>query len=218
MNFEHITPDFLNQNNINPEGMLFSKNHLPYNPKLKGFSRGMRGYGEKAEAMLWKQLKAKQIGYTFNRQKPILNYIADFYCKELNLVVEIDGASHFSEEAQIKDEERDRQMKVLGLVILRFLDSDVRRDPERIAIYIKEQCELIQEKGGEICFFAERVFKSPLPPLKGGRAKRRGCNALKTWALLRGFYAWERQPPDRDGRVGHGQNAGQRSPKGRLNA
>ena len=106
----------------------------------------MRGFGEKSEAMLWIRIKAKQIGYAFNRQKPILNYIADFYCKELGLVVEIDGASHFSEEAQIRDEERDRQMRVLGLEIIRVLDGDVRKDPDRVAEYIKDQCDLIRDK------------------------------------------------------------------------
>ena len=146
MQIEDITPDYLIQNGINPQGLLFSKNHLPYNPRLKGFSRAMRGFGEKSEAMLWIRLKAKQTGYAFNRQKPILNYIADFYCKELGLVVEIDGASHFSEEAQIRDEERDRQMRVLGLEIIRVLDGDVRKDPDRVAEYIKDQCDLIRDK------------------------------------------------------------------------
>ena len=107
MNFEDITPDYLYQQGINPDGLLFSRYHLPYNPKLREFSRDMRRDGEKAEAMLWKRLKAKQLGFTFNRQKPILNFIADFYCKELNLVVEIDGASHFSAEAQQRDKERE---------------------------------------------------------------------------------------------------------------
>ena len=149
MQIKDITPEYLRQNDINPDGLLFSLSHLPYNPHLKGFSRGMRGYGEKAEALLWKRLKAKQTGYTFNRQKPILNFIADFYCKELSLVVEIDGASHFSKEAFIKDEERDRQMKVLGLKILRILDNDVRKDPDRVAIYIKELCDLTRDKTRE---------------------------------------------------------------------
>ena len=143
MSFEHITPDYLREQGINPDGLLFSANHLPYNPRLKGFSRDMRNYGEKAEAMLWKRLKSKQLGFTFNRQKPILNYIADFYCKELNLVVEIDGASHFNEEAQLRDTERDRQMKAIGLEVVRVLDSDVRKDADRAADYIKEQCDLI---------------------------------------------------------------------------
>ena len=145
MSFEHITPDYLHEQGIDPEGLLFSTHHLPYNPKLKEFSRDMRNYGEKAEAMLWKRLKSKQLGFTFNRQKPILNYIADFYCKELGLIVEIDGASHFSAEAYQKDKERERQMKAIGLEIVRVLDSDVRKDADRVALYIEEQCKLIQE-------------------------------------------------------------------------
>ncbi len=146
MNFEDITPDYLYQQGINPDGLLFSRYHLPYNPKLKEFSRDMRRDGEKAEAMLWNRLKAKQLGFTFNRQKPILNFIADFYCKELNLVVEIDGASHFSAEAQQRDKERDRQMQALGLEILRVLDGDVRKDADRVACFIEEQCRGIQER------------------------------------------------------------------------
>ena len=146
MRFEDLTPDYLWQQGINPDGLLFSSYHLPYNPRLKGFGRDLRGCGEKAEAMLWKCLKSKQTGYTFNRQKPILNFIADFYCKELGLVVEVDGASHFSAEAQQKDEERDRQMKAIGLEIVRVFDSDVRKDPNSVAVFIKEQCERINEK------------------------------------------------------------------------
>ena len=146
MRIEDITPDYLRQHDINPEGLLFNSHHLPYNPRLKGFSREMRGYGEKSEALLWKRLKSKQTGFRFNRQKPILNYIADFYCKELGLVVEIDGASHFSHEAQLKDEERDRQMRALGLEIVRVLDSDVRKDADRVAVFIEEQCKVMRDR------------------------------------------------------------------------
>ena len=148
MCIEYITPDYLLQHDINPEGLLFSKNHIPYNPRLKEFSRSMRGYGEKSEAMLWKRLKAKQTGFAFNRQKPILNYIADFYCKELGLVVEIDGASHFSHEAYEKDQERDRQMRAIGLEIIRVIDGDVRKDADTVATFIEEQCKLIRERMG----------------------------------------------------------------------
>ena len=87
---------------------------------------------------MWRHLKAKQTGYVFNRQKPILNFIADFYCKELGLVVEIDDLSHFSEEASLKDEERDRQMRVIGLRVIRVLDSDVRKNPEHVVKCIME--------------------------------------------------------------------------------
>ena len=148
MHIEDISPDYLLQHGINPKGLLFSKNHLPYNPRLKAFSRSMRGFGERSEAMLWKRLKAKQTGFTFNRQKPILNFIADFYCKELSLVVEIDGASHFSHEAYKKDQERDRQMQVIGLEIIRVLDGDVCKDADNVAAYIEDQCKMIKERIG----------------------------------------------------------------------
>jgi very-short-patch-repair endonuclease len=45
-------------------------------------------------------------GYKFNRQKPLGNYIVDFYCKSLALVIEVDGESHYSEEAYVRDEKR----------------------------------------------------------------------------------------------------------------
>ena len=144
-----ITPDYLRERDINPEGLLFGQYHLPYNPRLKEFSRDLRKNGEQSEAILWKRLKSKQTGYAFARQKPILNYIADFYCKELDLVVEIDGASHYSSETYLRDKERDRQMMAIGLVVLRVNDGDVRRDADKVADYIKEQCDLIKVRKGE---------------------------------------------------------------------
>ncbi|MBQ6725101.1 MAG: endonuclease domain-containing protein [Bacteroidales bacterium] len=138
MNTADITSDYLQQNGIETKKLVFSSKHLPYNPMLKSFSRKLRRDGELAEVLLWRHLKAKQTGYVFNRQKPILNFIADFYCKELGLVVEIDGLSHFSEEASLKDEERDRQMRVIGLRVIRVLDSDVRKNPEHVVKCIME--------------------------------------------------------------------------------
>ena len=139
MKISDITPEYLKQNGINPDGLLFGKYHLPYNPRLKNFGREMRHFGEKAEAMLWEQLKSKQTGYSFTRQKPILNYIADFYCKKLSLVVEIDGVSHFSEEACENDCERDRQMQVLGLRVIRVDDEEVRKNADYVAKCIIEK-------------------------------------------------------------------------------
>lgn len=139
MNIKDITPGFLRENGINPEGMSFGPNFLPYNPRLKQLGRDLRKQGILPEALLWKCLKNKSLGYIFNRQKPILNYIADFYCGKLNLVIEIDGASHFSAEAQERDAERDRQMRVIGLTVIRVLDKDVRDNPEKVALSIMEQ-------------------------------------------------------------------------------
>ena len=131
MNILDLTPEYLEENGIPTKNLLFGSSFLPYNPKLKQFSRNLRNDSVKAEILLWKQLRGKQTGYTFNRQKPILNYIADFYCKALDLVVEIDGSSHFTEDAQKRDAERDRQMKVLGLKVIRIFDRDVRINPKK---------------------------------------------------------------------------------------
>jgi len=77
---------------------------IPYNPKLKEFARKLRNNSTKSEIRLWQQLKRKQFfGYDFHRQKPLLNYIVDFYCYELNLVIELDGYSHNFEEIVTKD-------------------------------------------------------------------------------------------------------------------
>ena len=67
-------------------------------------------------------------GYKFNRQKPLDRYIVDFYCKKLDLVIEIDGESHNSEVAKIKDTERQLALEKMGLYFLRFDDLDVKKN------------------------------------------------------------------------------------------
>lgn len=100
---------------------------IPYNPKLKQLARNLRNKSTLAEVILWRHLKGKQIyGYDFHRQKPINNYIVDFYCPELMLVIEIDGSTHGD---KIKyDELRERKLKGLGVKFLRFQDRDIKNN------------------------------------------------------------------------------------------
>ncbi|OEK01201.1 DNA methylase [Roseivirga sp. 4D4] len=101
--------------------------YLPYNKNLKQFSRNLRNNSTLSEVLLWQKLRAGQIrGYKFNRQKPLGNYIVDFYCKKLNLVIEVDGASHFIGDAPIRDKERQDILENMGLQFLRFDDMDVK--------------------------------------------------------------------------------------------
>lgn len=103
--------------------------HLPYNKDLKAFSRKLRNDSTLSEILLWNELKAgKMMGYKFNRQKPLLNYIVDFYCKPLKLVVEVDGSSHDNEISVEKDSVRQRELEKLGLSFLRFDDMEVKRN------------------------------------------------------------------------------------------
>jgi len=82
-----------------------------------------------AEVLLWNELKQKKIcGYDFDRQRPIYNYIVDFYCKDLMLAIEVDGISHNSEEAIIADNIRQKEIEEFGVRFLRFDDREVRSD------------------------------------------------------------------------------------------
>ena len=86
-----------------------------------------------AEVLLWNELKQKDMcGYDFDRQRPIYNYIVDFYCKDLMLAIEVDGISHYSEEAFEADQVRQHEIEAIGVSFLRFDDKEVRNDMENV--------------------------------------------------------------------------------------
>ena len=105
-------------------------NNWNYNKRLKTFARELRNDSTKAEIVLWvRVLRAKQLkGYPFRRQRPILNYIADFMSKDLKLVIEVDGASHNWEHIQAKDVQKDIDLGNTGFTVLRFTDEEVLED------------------------------------------------------------------------------------------
>ena len=98
-----------------------------YNDKLKPLAQNLRRDMTKAEACLWKYvLRAGRMkGFTFNRQKTVLNYIADFMCKELKLIIEVDGLTHADPDVFAKDIERQRVLEDAGFTVVRFTDKDV---------------------------------------------------------------------------------------------
>lgn len=100
---------------------------IPYNPKLKQRASYLRRHGTRAEIMLWNELKNKKmLGFDFNRQKPILNYIVDFFCMRLRLAIEIDGESHrFKPEYDL---ERQENIEDLDVTVLRFSEKETRNN------------------------------------------------------------------------------------------
>jgi very-short-patch-repair endonuclease len=102
---------------------------IPYKPYLKVLARKLRNNGTLGEVLLWRELNNKQFyGYDFHRQKPLLDYIVDFYCAELNLIIEIDGQYHTYEEQYKLDLLREKELEAYNLTILRFTEHEVRKD------------------------------------------------------------------------------------------
>ena len=129
-------------------------NNQNYNKNLRSNAHSFRYSMTKAEACLWKYaLSAGMMkGYAFNRQRPVGNFIVDFMCKELKLVIEVDGYSHHLEETIEKDKFKEDYLKSEGFRILRFDDNEILKDMKNIVRVIEDEIENII---------------LPLPPPKG---------------------------------------------------
>ena len=116
---------------------------LPYNKNLKQRSRQLRENMTDAEKHLWARIRMKQLkGYQFYRQKPIGDYIVDFFCTRAKLVIEVDGGQHFPDETAQYDKIRDEYMRSLGLKVLRFINTEVLTHTDGVVERIEEEiCE-----------------------------------------------------------------------------
>jgi very-short-patch-repair endonuclease len=124
------------------------KLHQGANPELFRFARQNRKKSTEAEGMLWAELRNRQLrGFKFRRQHPVANYIADFYCMECNLVVEIDGDYHQSSEQKFYDEARTSRLGALGITVIRFTNDEVIKSIEKVLGEITSSLLLLQEKG-----------------------------------------------------------------------
>ncbi|MFD2248344.1 endonuclease domain-containing protein [Pontibacter ruber] len=125
-----------------------------YNKKLQPFVKVLRVTSTKAEVRLWCEvLRNGKQGYPFLRQRPLYNYIANFLCKDLKLIIEVDGYTHnFKTE---EDAERDAVLAGYGFTTLRFTDEEVMKDLPNVQRTI------------EVWITDRQVSIIPLPPSKG---------------------------------------------------
>ncbi|MEO0250316.1 MAG: endonuclease domain-containing protein [candidate division WOR-3 bacterium] len=94
--------------------------------RLTQRARALRQQPTDAEKLLWRYLRAKQLGgVNFRRQEPIGKYIVDFVCFSHRLVIELDGGQHARAREQLSDPQRDAWLREQGFKVLRFRDSDV---------------------------------------------------------------------------------------------
>jgi very-short-patch-repair endonuclease len=110
---------------------------LKYNPKLKANARQLRQNVTDSELSLWRRLRGKQLaGVQFYRQKPIGDYVVDFYAPKVKLVIEIDGSQHLEAPHVEKDRERDEYLGRLGLMVLRFDSRQALKETEAVLEFI----------------------------------------------------------------------------------
>lgn len=119
---------------------------IPYNPKLKALARQLRNNSTKSEIKLWGHLRNKQMmGYDFDRQKPIDNYILDFFCYDLMLGIELDGFTHQFEDVYNNDIKKEEKLTELGIRLLRFRDDEVMNDIDNVIRAIEFYIEAKQD-------------------------------------------------------------------------
>jgi len=106
-----------------------------------------------AEIALWTRLRRKQLyNLQFYRQKPLANFIVDFYCPSARLVIEIDGGQHYTDEGVLSDSLRDAELSTMGLCVLRFSNLDVLGNLDGVI------AEIVRYLEAEL---GERKTKSP---------------------------------------------------------
>ena len=102
-------------------------------------ARELRHKATSAEKLLWERLRNKQLeNYKFRRQHPVSLYIADFYCHQLKLVIELDGEYHLSDQQQQNDSERTAVLISNGLHVIRFSNNEVESNIDRVVQLIRD--------------------------------------------------------------------------------
>jgi very-short-patch-repair endonuclease len=125
--------------------VVFKKNNIDFflyldaNGTTRRYARSLRKKQTKAEKKLWTFLKGRRCaGLKFRRQHPIHYYVADFYCHEQRLIIEVDGEIHLLLSIKEHDENRTAELERYGIRIIRFGNEQVMNKPEEIISEIIE--------------------------------------------------------------------------------
>ncbi len=123
-----------------------NKEFLPFRKDLKAKARDNRKNMNRPEAKLWYEILSnrKFLGYRFLRQKPILDYIVDFYCSNLKLGIEIDGESHVDRKEY--DKKRTLDMNKIGIKIIRYSNVEIMCNLEGVYLDLEEKVKEREEE------------------------------------------------------------------------
>jgi len=112
---------------------------------LKKYAKENRLKMTPSEQAVWEQLRNKQLGFCFRRQHPIGDYIADFFCYKLKLIIEIDGKYHEKSNQQEDDNARTTNLEALGYTILRFTNTEILCSMDRVLNKIREKTTILDK-------------------------------------------------------------------------
>jgi len=106
---------------------------------LKAFARENRNNQTNAEKCLWQCLRGGELGVKFKRQHIIYDFIADFVCLERNLIIEVDGAYHFTDSQMEYDVYRTKDLEKFGFRVIRFTNDEVINETEKVLTIIRKE-------------------------------------------------------------------------------
>jgi len=108
-------------------------------PTIFKYAEELRKNQTLSEEILWNELKGKKLGVKFRRQHPIYKYIADFYCHEKKLVIELDGEYHLDSDQKDYDKYRSGDLKEFGIQVIRFTNDEITTELENVITKIKQK-------------------------------------------------------------------------------
>ena len=121
---------------------------IPVNSTLDKYAKENRKNMTDEEKKVWYQI-LRGHDPEFHRQRIIGNYIVDFYCPKLKIIIEVDGIQHYEEEAAVYDEKRTKFLESKGFTVLRIDNSDVNRDYYNVLHIIDTHCKIKAKEMGE---------------------------------------------------------------------
>jgi very-short-patch-repair endonuclease len=109
-------------------------------PPILALANTLRKGMTEAEVILWSRIRRRQLlGCKFRRQHPVHQFIADFYCHQKKLVIEVDGGYHEDPTQAERDEQRTYELEKLGIRVLRFRNEEIEKELDKVVEKIKEQ-------------------------------------------------------------------------------
>jgi len=125
--------DFVSQGSY----YLMTIDFIPYNPELIPLAQKLRNNSTISECFLWQELKGKRLGYDFERQKPLGEYIVNFYCSELMLAIDIEG--HGSGHQSEYNQQRLQEVEKLGVKVIHYTDMQIKRNIRRVVKGLRQR-------------------------------------------------------------------------------